>query len=93
MKLCPDTVSSEEKCLQDIEVQLMLKCFRNVNIAHLWLVSQFFSWRRDKTTHEELNIVYKFVTVLDISALYMSPFTSSVASVTKALRQIIHFYN
>ena len=33
--------------------------------------------------------LYRFTTVLDISALYMSLYTSDVASVTKALRQII----
>lgn len=72
---------------------MLQKCFRNVNIAHLWSFSYFFSWRGDKTTHEELNIVYKFVTVIDINALYAYLFTSNVASVTKALRQIILFYN
>lgn len=38
----------------------------------MWLASSFFSWRGDKTTHEEeVNIMYKFATVPDINTLYM----------------------
>lgn len=52
-----------------------------------------FSSGEETKQHEELNIVYKFATVLVISALYVSLYTSNVAAVTKALRQIILFYN
>lgn len=42
---------------------------RVVHIAHLWLVSSFFSWRRVKRTHEKQNICISLLLYL-ISVLY-----------------------
>jgi len=54
----------------------------------------FFSWRGDKTTHEEeVNIVYKFATVLDISALYMCLIHLMLHLLQKHLDKSFFLYN